>query len=309
MELSALNHIEPYQLTDFEADIFITTLGFESRCTSIARQLENVHCRKIALARSDHIKEFSFRENKAYYTEKSFEIIPVETRVPDVGSIMEDFSGDNINIIFDCTSMSPRWYFEFFRWFGENQDDYVSVTMRIVYTMAAYMDQNQSRKVRKVEEFLSVDTNNKKRKKKKALLMGLGHEKNICETIYKIVKPDLLYLYYTDPPVDKQFVEDIFVNNHALINSTPIRNLIAYPVRNGQSIYQSLIDTILPLRDEYTITLIPQGPKIFSVVTMLLHLGYPDTTISYPVFSKPPATDRYPSGDPVIMDVLFEGEE
>lgn len=304
-----MNHIEPDQLTDFEADIFITTLGFESRCTNIARQLENLNCRKIALARSDHIKEFSFRENKAYYTKQHFEIIPVRTLKPDVGSIMEGFSGDSVNIIFDCTSMSPRWYYEFFRWYGEEQDDHSSVTIRIVYTMASYIDHRPTRKVKKVEEFLNVETNLQKKKKKKALIMGLGHEKNICENIYKIVKPDLLYLFYTDPPVDKQFVKDIFINNHTLIDATPIRNLIAYPVRNGQSIYQSLIDTVLPLRNDYSVTLIPQGPKIFSVVAMLLHLGYPDTIISYPVFSKPPTTDKYASGDPVILDVLFEGEE
>jgi len=151
MELSAINHIEPDQLTDFEADIFISTLGFESRCTNIARQLENVNCRKIALARSDHIKEFSFRENKAYYTEKQFEIIPVETRKPDLEAIMEDFTGDNLNIILDCTSMSPRWYYEFFRWYGDKQDDSSCVTFRIAYTMASYVEQGPSRKVKKVK--------------------------------------------------------------------------------------------------------------------------------------------------------------
>jgi len=307
MELSALHHIEPGQLTEFEADLFITTLGFESRCTTIARLVENLKCRKIALSRSDHIREFSFKENKAYYNQMGYEIIPVETLVPNVDSIMESLSGDAVNIVFDCTSMSPRWYYEFFKWFGETQDSYISAKLRIVYTMAAYFEHGPSRKVRKVEEFLNLSQN--KKEKKKALVMGLGHEKNICETIYKIIKPDLLYLYYSDPPVEKQFVEEIFVNNHALINATPIRNLIAYPVRNGQEIYQSLIDTILPLRNEYSVTLIPQGPKIFSVVAMLLHLGYPDTVISYPVFNKPPAIDRQANGDPIILDVLFEGEE
>ena len=144
---------------------------------------------------------------------------------------------------------------------------------------------------------------------KKALILGLGHEANVSEAIYKIVKPDLLYLYYADPPVDKRFVEKVFVNNHALINMTPIRNLIAYPVNNGHIIYQSLIDTILPLRNDYAVTLIPQGPKIFSVASMLVQMGYPDTSISYPLFKKPQVSDRQPCGEPVILDVHFDGEE
>jgi hypothetical protein len=88
MEFSTINHVEPYALNDFDADIFITTLGYETRCTAIARLYEDKTCRKVALSRSDHPKEFSFQKNRAYYLENGFEIIPVETRVPDVGDIM-----------------------------------------------------------------------------------------------------------------------------------------------------------------------------------------------------------------------------
>ena len=308
MELSEINHIDPSELTDFEADIFITTLGYESRCTTIARLFENKSCRKVALSRSDYIKEFSFAANKTYYIEHEYEIIPVDKKVPELGVILEKYSNENVNIVFDCTSMSHRWYYEFFRWFSENQNNYSTTKLRFVYTMACFNEEDPSRKVKRLKDFL--DTNIKSNlKKKQALILGLGHEKNICDSIYKMVNPDLLYLFYSDPPVDKKFVEKVFVNNHSLINETPIRNLVAYPVRNGQSIYQSLVDTILPLRNDYVIHLIPQGPKIFSVVAMLIHLGYPDTKISYPLFKKPPVVDRYPCGEPVVLDILFEADD
>jgi len=118
MELSAINHIEPENLIDFEADIFITTLGFESRCTTTARLMENKSCRKIALSRTDHIKDYSFNENKAYYSEQEYEIIPVDTKVPDFGSILQNMPKGSINILLDCTSMSQRWYYELFSWFS-----------------------------------------------------------------------------------------------------------------------------------------------------------------------------------------------
>lgn len=308
MELSAINHIDPSKLADFEADVFIATLGYESRCTSIPRLLENKSCRKIALSRTDHIKEFSFLDNRTYYLEQGYEVIPVETKVPEIDTLLKSISKDTINIIFDCTSMSQRWYFEFFRWFNDNQDEYAVANLRFVYTMANYEDPDPSRKVKKIGDFLSPEIKSRN-SKKQALILGLGHEVNVCENIYKMIKPDLLYLYYSDPPVDKRFVEKVFVNNHGLINETPIRNLIAYPVRNGQSIYQSLIDNILPLRSEYDITMIPHGPKIFSVLAMLVHLGYPDIKIRYPVFKTPPAVDRHAYGEPVILDILFEGED
>ena len=307
MELSAIHHIDPQNLIDTQVDLFITTLSHESRCTVIAHLMEGQSCRKVALSATDQLKEYAFKENLSYFQETGFDIIPVDTDVPDIGRILKDFSAEVISIVFDCTSMSQRWYYEFFRWFGENQDNYIQARLRFVYTLADYVDDEGARKVKGIREFLKTESRNKKQKK--ALILGLGHEANVSEAIYKIVKPDLLYLYYADPPVDKRFVEKVFVNNHALINMTPIRNLIAYPVNNGHIIYQSLIDTILPLRNDYAVTLIPQGPKIFSVASMLVQMGYPDTSISYPLFKKPQVSDRQPCGEPVILDVHFDGEE
>lgn len=308
MELSSIKHIDPLQLAEFEADVFITALSFETRGTAVARMFENCSCRGIALESKNSVKEFSYQTNSKYFTEHGFEIVRVESDIPDVDLIFQSFSGQQINVLIDYTSMPPNWYYQFFRWFYENQDVEYRVRMRTVYTPANYVRQPGSRKVKAISDFLQAEIR-PANSKKTALIVGLGQEKNVSESICKFVNPDLLYLYYADPPVEKRFVEKVFLNNHKLISETPIRNLIAYPIRNGHAIYQSLIDTILPLRNEYSIVLIPQGPKIFSVVTMLVHMGYPDIRISYPLYKQPPAADRLAKGDPVVLDILFEGEE
>ena len=308
MELSSINHVDPSQLADFKADLFITGLGYESRSTTVARRFENNSCKKIALENSNVIKEFSYQDNSKYLEQQGFEIIRVESELPDVDAIFQSLSGDTINVAIDCTNMPPIWYYEFFKWFDEKQAGDGSVRMRIAYTMARYVRQPGSRKVKEILDFLK-DEVRPANGKKVALILGLGQEKNVSDSIFKIINPDLLYLYYADPPAEKRFVEKVLVNNHNLINEVPIRNLVAYPIRNAQTIYQSLINIILPLRNEYSIVLIPQGPKIFSVVSMLIHMGYPDIRISYPRYKKPPAADREPKDDPVVLDILFEGEE
>ena len=308
MELSSINHVDPSQLADFKADLFITGLGYESRSTTVARRFENNSCKKIALENYNVIKEFSYQDNSKYLEQQGFEIIRVESELPDVDAIFQSLSGDTINVAIDCTNMPPIWYYEFFKWFDEKQAGDGSVRMRIAYTMARYVRQPGSRKVKEIFDFLK-DEVRPANGKKVALILGLGQEKNVSDSIFKIINPDLLYLYYADPPAEKRFVEKVYVNNHNLINEAPIRNLVAYPIRNAQTIYQSLINIILPLRNEYSIVLIPQGPKIFSVVSMLIHMGYPDIKISYPRFKKPPAADREPKDDPVVLDILFEGEE
>jgi len=308
MELSSIKHIDPSQLSDFKADIFITTLSFETRGSSVARLFEQCSCRKIALEKKNSVKEFSYQANSNYFVEQGFEIVRIESELPNLDEILQSLTGEQINVLIDCTSMSPNWYYHFFRWFYDKQDGDCRVCIRIVYTMANYVRLTGSSKLKEISDFLQADIK-PANGKKTALILGLGQEKNVSESIYKIINPDLLYLFYADPPVEKRFVEKVFINNHKLINETPIRNLIAYPIKNGQAIYQSLIDTILPLRNEYSIVLIPQGPKIFSVVTMLVHMGYPDIRISYPLYKKPPDADRLPIGDPVVLDVLFEGED
>lgn len=308
MEFSTIVHVEPAALLDFETDLFITTLGFETRGTHIARLLEGKPCRKIALSRTDHLREHSFEVNKAYFIDHGFEVIPVETGIPDLENILGKWTGNQIRIILDCTSMSPRWYYEFLRWINESQHRFEHVKLRITYTMASYSGSDQARKVTGVSSFMGTQKGIGEHRQT-ALILGLGHEKQIGSSIYQSIKPDLLYLFYADPPVHKEFVDKVFVNNHALIDSTSIRNLIGYPIRNGQVIYQSLIDTILPLRTSYDVILVPHGPKIFSLVAMLVHLGYPDILISYPDFKKPPSVDRMVSGEPVILDLVFESED
>ncbi|HER08636.1 MAG TPA: hypothetical protein ENO20_06960 [Bacteroides sp.] len=308
MELSSIHHVEPDRLNDFQPDLFITTLGFESRATHIARLMGGLTCRKIALSATENLKEHSFQENRIFFESAGFEIRPIVSGIPDFGSMLSPSGEGNVNILVDCTSMPQLWYFELFRWFSENQEYYATASIRFVYTLAQYVEPGPPQKVKRLVDFakseIAAGT-----KKKKALLLGLGHEESLCESIYRLVRPDLLYLFYADPPVDKQFVEKVFVNNHSLINEVPIRNLIAYPIRNGQVIYQNLVDVILPLRNEYAISLFPQGPKIFSVAAMLIHLSYPDTRISYPVIKKRPVIDRHAIGEPVILDVHFEEEE
>ncbi len=308
MELSSIKHVDSSQIADFKAKLFITTLGYESRSTTVARMFENNSCRKIALENRNSIKEFSYQDNSNYLEKQGFEIIRVESEVPDVDAIFQSLSGDDIDVALDCTNMPPIWYYEFFKWFDDKQTGDGQVRMRIAYTMAEYVRQPGSHKVKEIFEFLK-DEVRPANGKKIALILGLGQEKNVSDSIFKMVNPDLLYLYYADPPAEKRFVEKVFINNHKLINEAPIRNLIAYPIRNGQAIYQSLMNTLLPLRDEYSIVLIPQGPKIFSVVSMLVHMGYPDIKIGYPRFKKPPTTDRLPKDEPVVLDILFEGEE
>lgn len=306
MELSSIQHITPENLSDFQPDLFIATLNHESRCTTIARQMEGISCRKMVLHKQDQIKEYAYQSNLHYFQDNGYEIIEVIGDTPETDALFMGRQSEDIKITLDCTSIPQQWYYHIFSWFA-NDNHLNTARLRLVYTMAGYVEEGTPPKVKKTRAFIKPKANAKKLKS--VLILGLGQEPNVSKMICKILKPDLLYLFYADPPVEKQFVEKLFVNNHDIIDSTPIRNLISYPVHNGQTIYQSLVNVVLPLRSAYTVTIISLGPKIFSIASMLLHMGYPDITISYPEFKRARLLDRVPRGKPVILDALFEGDE
>ena len=306
MELSSIQHIAPENLIDFQPDLFIASLSHETRSTSIARLLEGVACRKVALCTENLLKENAYLSNLKYFRDQEYEVLDLDSSGALLDEILGKSNSIDQKIILDCTSLTQFVYYNILKWFGED-DKMLQAKLRLVYTLAAYVEEGAPPKVKKINDFLKVKTS--KRKQKRMLILGLGQEPKVSEMICKIMKPDLLYLFYADPPVEKQFVEKVFVNNHTVINGVPIRNLIAYPINNGQVIYQTLADLILPMRDEYAITIIPQGPKIFSMAAMLLQMGYPDTVLSYPVFKRDQLQDRLPIGEPVVLDILFEGEE
>ncbi|MCK4989165.1 MAG: hypothetical protein KAS29_01715, partial [Bacteroidales bacterium] len=154
MELSSIKHIDPSQIADFKADLFITALGYESRSNTVARKFENNSCRKIVLENKNAIKEFSYQENSNYLETQGFEIIRVESEIPELDAIFQSLNGDASNVAIDCTNMPPLWYYEFFKWFDEKQAGEGKVRMRIAYTMANYVRQPGSSKVKEIFDFL-----------------------------------------------------------------------------------------------------------------------------------------------------------
>ena len=109
MELSSIKYIDPAQIADYKADLFITTLGFETRSTVVARKFENHPCKKIALEKKQVSKEFAYQENLRYFNDQGFDIIEMESEHPDMDGILQSLSGDSVNLVIDFTIMSPLW--------------------------------------------------------------------------------------------------------------------------------------------------------------------------------------------------------
>jgi hypothetical protein len=157
-------------------------------------------------------------------------------------------------------------------------------------------------------EFLDSIRPSRSKKDTTALLIGLGNEPDVCKRIHTMIHPDITHLLFADPAMERKYVEDTFINNHDLIQQVPIRNLHGYSLLDTKNMHQILLDLILPLREHHRVIIVPQGPKIFSVMAMIMQISYPDINLVYPLYSFKQVRDRKPGNTIVTIDLHFHAE-
>ena len=311
MDLTDVIHISSPELQKFEPDLFIAASGYESRSISIPSQLGEIPGNKIVIAFSEHKKEISRPKNDDFYESDNYtKIVCSGLESPDFQSIFEEFSNnDHLKVMIDISVMTRLWYHAFLH-FLYGCDSNKTMIVRFAYCAAVFNAPMILKKKVSLKKFILDDPglNFGKSDKKTALIMGLGVEKDVAQQIHKLLNPDLTYLLFADPSIQKNYVETVFINNHNIIHDTDIKNLKGYPLQNTQEIYSLLIDLVLPLRKDYQIILVPNGPKIFSVIAMILHFSYPDIDLYHPKYNVKKISDRESSGQYTAFDLLFEAE-
>ncbi len=309
MELAKIEHIETDDpLQNFTPEIFITASGYETRATAIAQKIDDRVNRKIALSYEEFSREHARLHNDLYFKNNQYEIIRYSSsESPDYHNVIKNIDKDQVNILFDISCMTKRWYHSFFQYLHSALHGTNRIHLRIVYFPSEFSEISNEGKFKGMTSAYN-EKYTPRENKKTALFLGISQDSLCASKIIDFYKPDDLFLFYSDPATDKRFIEKVFINNHQLIESIAIRNLLSYPINNGRKIFQMLADQALLLRLDHRIVIVPQGPKIFALVSMALQLSYPDIQICYPDVRYKKVADRKPAGKPVILDLIFENE-
>ncbi len=286
MELNNIIHTNSDDILDFNPDYFIAASGYETRATMVAKKFSHLECEKIALGFDEHQKDLSRPENDQYFKHNGFKQLIQKTHgSPDFDSIFKGLTSDRVHVLVDISVMTRNWYHELLKYLQGNIR-FEHFHLRIMYCPAIYSEPYKLKKSISLNKFSFNDNilSRPREKKKTALVLGLGIEKSISEKVHDIITPDQTILFYADPAMEQKYVENVFINNHGLINKTPIRFLKGFPIKDTRLMYKLLIDTIMPLREEYNIVIVPQGPKIFSLLSMIFQISYPDIELLYPSY-------------------------
>lgn len=125
----------------------------------------------------------------------------------------------------------------------------------------------------------------------------------------KTLKPALTMLLYADPSHDLKYVEKVFNNNRELIEETEVRNLYNFPT-NLKKTNELLTNLCLSLRTKYNVVIAPVGPKVLSLLALLLASRFPDINVVRISSGASAAVyDRVPCNDPLIYAAEFVSDD
>jgi hypothetical protein len=191
-----------------------------------------------------------------------------------------------------------------------NSNSHNYVTVHFSYTPAIYSDPKKNGPV-KFNNLVSFPGKKlPETTKPTALIIGLGLDNSSAEYIWKFINPALTILAYADPTNDLIYVEKVFKFNQDLIEQTEVRNLIHYPLNDLEKTDEIITNLCLGLRIKYNIVIAPLGPKVLSLLVLLMASRYPDiSVIRVSSGSNAAVFDRKPFSKPLIYSVEFVSDE
>ena len=310
MELHETYQLLPEELNNLHFDLFISVLGYEKRGVYLIEKY-NIHAdRKICLAHSEKKGLLNRSDNELIFRQNGFEIINVSgEQIFPVDALLKSICTNRskvIRILVDYSSMTKVWYSGIINNLSGLGPVCNKIEVYFSYTPALF---DQFKKQKPAKLAYSVVSEKRKplnNKKPLALIIGLGLNNLKAEMLIKSVKPSVVYLFYADPAHSIDYVQRLFKNNQSLIESTDIRNLHNFPLKDLEATSKMLTKLCLDLRLRYNILIAPVGPKVFTLITLILANRYPDIDVwRVSAGTNEPAIDRIGDGDPLIYAVDF----
>ncbi len=309
---------EQVQITDIQGihfDLFIAASGYEKRCTTCFLQ-NNISARKkIAFAFTEKITELHRKENDKFFLTENFEFINLSGEDPIpvfhfFHSFFDSTENDAVNILIDISCMTKTWYAAIIQFLSEYENDLTCISVYFYYTPAEFSLPRRMKPVKTAHSIVQKDKVYTSTEKPLALIINLGIEPEKAEFIINKLNPSQLILMYADPSFDKRYVEEILKRNRKIIDKIEIRNFINYPVNNVKVIYEILNNICIILRLNFNVIIVPLGPKIFTLISLLLVSRYPDIDV-WRVSSGggDPVYDRQPLPHPLVYKISFVNDE
>jgi hypothetical protein len=288
-----INYAKQYnflEILEIDFDIIICSSGFETRSTFFYQEyLKNKPWNlavKFCFCFTDR-KVFSKTINDIFFIENGFKLIEVSgitlnDTIDRYRIIFSEIKKTRINVLVDYSSMTKVMYAALIKYLViETQHHTQDIYIYFSYTPSLFtepLEASSNMYNQPIPLFPTVELTDKKI----ALLACLGYEEGKAEGLIEYLQIDNndIYLFYTAQSKNDLFYEKIKEHNQYLIHKIPTDNQFQYELENVPQVF-NLLESLgnYLISKGYRVIIAPLGPKVFSLISILLTVKYKDITI------------------------------
>lgn len=304
--------VSPADIFSADYDFFICALGYEARSRHVGISMQGNIPNKLAIAFEDG-HEHSFAENKIKLTESGFNIVEgLETEVTAiVSSLLKNIDIKNKSIIRGCIDISSTTRLRMGNILQslclyDKADVMLDVTF--TYNVAEYSPPGTQLELATtcgpVSAFFAGWPDDPERPV--AAVLGLGYEMEKALGALEYLEPAESLLVC---PISKDPRYDVGVGdaNNSLTSQGKSSDLFRYHVDKGTDCIELLNALVSRLENDFRIIILPFGPKLFALCSMLIAIrDYPRVGVWRVSSSEPDLRrDHKPSETTVGLRVIF----
>ncbi|NTW87981.1 MAG: hypothetical protein HGB26_02390 [Desulfobulbaceae bacterium] len=265
-------------------DLFICAIGYEERSTFAAKSLSNFYSHGIGIAFQER-RVLNYESNYNWCLHNNFVVFNynqdnyVNFIHTTIDKHLQNNTNNVITITVDISSMSRPMLAQTLIALWSHPSD-VSIEATFVYSLAIFSTPTDEYPVTiscpVIPEFAGWS---ERPDFPSSAIVGLGYEKDQALATIDNLEPYKVWLYYPKGK-DQRYEDEILSNNTALFGLISEGESFKYPLDDPFTLFCSLESLVYSTSQDSRPTIIPFGPKLFSLVSMLVALcHYPKVTI------------------------------
>jgi len=313
MELTHLNQIALNELRFEKIDCIIACSGNQPRAYSLAREIHRDVSKKILLIpEGEEIKKHCIYTDIFKGYDFSIREIPVNS-AGEIDKILHELCNirtRQINIILDYSCMPKKWYAMVIDSITRNNFPPERINLFLSYTPKIFEKKGSRNSIHYLGPII-LNRDGLNNKKPISMIAALDHNHNtVLEAVSK-VKPKKLTAFVPRCSHDPEYTQLVLDNNKSILSKLDRNNIITYEADRPEEINTLLTSYCLDERISSEVMIVPQGPKTFSMMSILLSIRYPDVKLWEIILkdSKISADHGHPAANPVIVKVSFVNDE
>lgn len=296
-------------------DYIISASGYQKRSTYLAENIDTKGSVNFVITFNEKTNSQARLENEKIFQKLGFDSVKAAAdEYSDIENMMQTICigklYNTLNILIDYSCMTNVWCAAIIKYLLKN--DFHAERINIYFSYTPKEVNTLPRRYRlKTFSPLIFDSDRSLKKKPVALIAGLNNDLEMIKELIDELKPSTVYALIPFFMHDGEYYQKIIDNNESILKHIPSEKVIKYPAERPDQISSMITSLCLDLRLESSVILVPQGPKPFGLVSILLSVRYPDVMIYdlKPKEKKKQEDPGLPAGDPVILKSVFCLEE